>query len=268
MVLEHSLLNIRKLDTLSLQSSPIHKLDPRSKLITTLGFIITVISFPRYELAQLLPFLLYPLFLLYGGNIPLGYLLKKVAIVSPFALFIAIWGPLTDHEVVFRLFSLPVSAGIISFSSIMLRFLLTVLATLVLIAGTGFIPLCYALIRLKVPTVLATQLLFLYRYLYVLVEEALRMVRAEHIRSLRNKMRFGTFKHILGSLLLRTIDRAERIHAAMMCRGFAGTFRVKKTAAFKTADLFFIVGWVGFFVSARIYNLPLILGNLIMGATA
>jgi cobalt/nickel transport system permease protein len=106
----------------------------------------------------------------------------------------------------------------------MIRFTLTVSGALVLIASTGFNSVCMAVEKMGAPRSFAVQLLFLYRYIFVLADEASRMVRA---RALRTFGRGGTgmrvFTSMIGQLLLRTLDRAQRIHLAMRCRGFDGT---------------------------------------------
>ncbi|NTV76320.1 MAG: hypothetical protein HGA66_19220, partial [Holophaga sp.] len=81
----------------------------------------------------------------------------------------------------------------ISFLSILLRFALTTMAALVLIATTSFTGICAALERLGMPDVLATQLLLLYRYLLVLGEETMRMARARALRLFDFDFRFEAF---------------------------------------------------------------------------
>ena len=91
--------------------------------------------------------------------------------------------PRRGHRSWSALFS--VAGGWISFLSILLRFVLTVSAAIVLVAVTGIHSLCAALEKLGVPRALVTQLLVLYRYLFVLLDEAGRMDRARALRSLR-----------------------------------------------------------------------------------
>ena len=69
-------------DQLSRQLTSIHRLDPRAKLVTTLVFITTVVSFGKYEISALLPFFVYPVALTALGNLPPAYLLKKILLVS------------------------------------------------------------------------------------------------------------------------------------------------------------------------------------------
>ena len=71
---------------------------------------------------------------------------------------------------------------------------------------------------------------------------------------------------LLGNLMLRTLDRAERIYTAMKSRGFNGEVRLRRTLRFTTTDLAFAAGLERFFVAARLWNLPRLLGELVAGA--
>ena len=143
--IESSLLNLGYLETLSYQETPLHRLDPRVKILTTLAFIIAVVSFGKYEISALIPFFLYPVALMAVGNLPAGYLARKVLLAAPFAFFIGIFNPFLDRAVLVHLGPLSLSGGWVSFASIMLRFLLTVSAALILIAGTGLNAVCLGL---------------------------------------------------------------------------------------------------------------------------
>lgn len=254
------------MDILSYQDTPIHKLDPRAKLITALIFILTVVSFGKYEISKLLPFIIFPVYLLTSGNIPILYILKKVLYVSPFAVMIGIFNPLFDREIMIYFGSSGISGGWISFISIMLRFSLTVTTALSLIACTGFNNICFAINKLGAPRIFSVQLLFIYRYIFVLVEEAARMVRARNLRSFNGKGKgIRTYGPLLGNLLLRTISRAERIYMAMVCRGFDGNIRIINRYTFGIKEVLFIFIWILLFIVFRFFNLPLMVGIFVTG---
>jgi cobalt/nickel transport system permease protein len=261
-----SFMDIGYLDTLASRATPIHRLDPRAKLLTTLVFIATVVSFHKYQLAAIFPFIVYPVVLIALANLPPTYLCKKMLLAAPFAFFIGILNPFWDREVLVQLGPLGISGGWISFASIMLRFMLTVSAALILIASTGFNAVCLALERMGTPRSLVVQLLFLYRYIFVLTDEASRMVRARSLRAFGgNGMGIGVLSSMIGHLLLRTMDRAQRIHLAMLCRGFDGEIRIARPLEFSCRDALFCLGWCGLFVLMRLYNVPELIGNAAMG---
>ena len=202
-------LDIGRLDRLSYRDSLIHRLDPRVKVIATVLFLFTVISFPKYEVVALVPFFLFPALLMTIGEIPILFILRKVLLVSPFAILVGVFNTLLDTGIVAVIYGVPVSAGFLSFLSILLKFALTVSAALLLIATTSFPGVCHALRRLGVPAIFVTQLLFLYRYLFVLTEEAMRVIRARDMRSFGTRgTEMKVFARLIGTLLFRTVDRA------------------------------------------------------------
>ena len=265
--IESALLSLGSLNELAAQDTAIHRRDPRAKLVTTAVFIITVVSFNKYDISGLLPFILYPIVLTSLGNVPSGGIFRKILIASPFAIFIGIFNPLLDRQILMHIGPIGISGGWLSFASILLRFALTVSVALILIATTGFEAVCLSLERMKVPRVFVTQLLFMYRYLFVLIEEALRMVRAFSLRSFSAKrVDIGVFGSLVGQLLLRTMHRAQRIHAAMLSRGFDGRIPLLRSFKADIWDAAFILFWSAFFVLARMYNIPHYLGTLFLAA--
>jgi cobalt/nickel transport system permease protein len=254
------------LDTLAAQDTSVHRLDPRAKLLTTLAYVLAVVSFGKYEISALLPFAVYPLWLAAAGNIPFPFVAKKLLIVSPFIIFVGVFNPLLDRQTLMQIGSLELSGGWVSFLSIALRATLTLSAVMILLGTTGMNSLAAAADRLGVPRVFVVQLLFLYRYLFVLAEEALRLSRARALRSFGSR---GTglrpYAGILGHLLLRTLDRAERIHQAMLARGFDGEVRLLRTFRFGTREVLFVCGWVALFVTLRSVNLARLIGEAVTG---
>jgi len=262
--IDSAFFDIGTLDSLSCRDSGVHRLDPRAKLVTTLVYILVVVSFGRYEISGLLPLAIFPLSLIILADIPPGYLLKKLLLAAPFAFFVGIFNPFFDRQVLFEVGPLALSGGWISFASILLRFSLTVLAALVLIATTSFTGVCMALERLGAPRVFALQLLFLFRYLFVLIDEAQRLVRARALRSFAGRgLGMKVFGHLIGQLLLRTLDRAQRIHLAMLCRGFDGEIRLLRPSRIGREEFVFTLGWSATFLVLRFYNVPQLLGRLL-----
>jgi cobalt/nickel transport system permease protein len=257
-------LEIGRLDELGRMDTPAHRLDARAKAIVTLAFIVVVMSFPRHEVSALTPFLLYPAAFLALGRIPVRHVLKKILIAAPFALVVGLFNPLLDRQPLVALGPLTVSGGWVSFASLLVRFVLTVGAALALVACTGLHRLGAGLAQLGVPRVFVVQLLFLYRYLFVVADEGGKMLRAVDLRSEgKRSVRFRVYGSLVGNLLLRSIDRAERVYRAMVSRGFDGEVRVLQRSAFRWPDLGFVCGWLAFFAVARVCNLADSLGLLL-----
>jgi cobalt/nickel transport system permease protein len=210
------------------------------KVVTTLLFVFMVISYPKYEVLALVPFFLFPVLLVSLGDIPALFLARKVLIVSPFAVCIGIFNPVFDPGTV-QVLGMNLSAGWVSFLSILLKFTLSISAALILIATTSFPGVCGALRRFGMPPLFVSQLLFLYRYLFVLLEETLRLVRARELRSFGGRGKEAKIAvRIVGGLFLRTVERAERIYRAMLSRGFDGSIPVLRRTGVGAADAVFL----------------------------
>lgn len=264
--LEEHWLALRQLDELAAGGSLIHALHPGVKLLVTLLFLAATASYAKYEFSAMLPLCLYPIVLISLGNVPWRPVLRRLLLGLPFVLFLGVFNPLLDHTPLLQLGPLLVTGGVVSFFSILLRFCLAVLAVLALIATTGIDALCAATRLMRVPQVLVNQFLFTYRYLYVLLEEVGRTVRAYSLRSPENgRIGFRAWGSLVGLLLLRSVDRAQRIHQAMLCRGFDGEIRLVRCFQLRLADVLFLFGWTGFFLLARMVNLPQGLGTLLTG---
>jgi len=143
-----SFLNLGTLDGLAAGDSPIHRLDPRAKVLVTGLYILAVASFGRYEVAAMAPFALYPAVLMALGGIPAGYLLRRVLAALPFVLLLAALNPVLDRT---PMGPLGLTGGWVSLASILLRFLLTVSAVLALVATTSFDGVCLGMERLGLP---------------------------------------------------------------------------------------------------------------------
>lgn len=268
MGIKSALFDIRHTDLLVLQDTCIHKLDPRAKVVVTSAFILTVVSYDKYTISGLIPLVLYPILLLAVSGLPIRILFKAWLPALPFAVGLGIFNPIFDREIIVNLGLISISGGWISFASILLKLMLTLSAAVILIATTRFDALCFALNRFGIPKAITTQLVLLYRYVFVLVDQASRMVNAWSLRSFgKRKLSINVFSSLIGHLLVRSLDRAHRIYWAMVSRGFNGEIRLFRPLAFRWSDFLFVAGWVGFFVSVRLYNIPLWFGQFVMELT-
>lgn len=255
-----------RLDRLAAADTPIHRIDPRAKVLTTAVFVVCVVSFGKYDVLGMLPFALFPVVMASRGGLPLGFIGRLLLIASPFALVVGVFNPLLDREVVAEVAGVEVTGGWVSYLSIVLRFLLTASAAFVLTATTSFNGVCAALERLRVPDVFVTQLLLLYRYIFVLADETLRMARARSLRACgRHGMGMRVYAQILGSLLLRSFARAQRVYLAMKSRGFDGRVRIPRRLDWQPRDTVFLLGWSAAFLVFRFVDIGVLLGRLATG---
>lgn len=258
-------LDLRTLDELAYGSTSLHRLHPVVKIVVTLFFAATVTSFNKYEIAGLLPLFFYPVILFAWGNIPWQPLIRRLLLAAPFALVIGLSNLIFDRTPHVLLGLLLLSGGWLAFFSLLLKFALTVLAALLLIATTPWPNLVSGLRRLGLPRPLVVQLFFLYRYLTVLLEEAGRITQAYELRSRPGAgLPYRAWGSLVGQLLLKTLERAQRIYAAMRCRGFNGELPFLHNQPFQRRDWLYLFLWCSFALLCRSYNLPQVLGKALL----
>lgn len=229
-----------------------HRLDARAKLVVTFGFVLAVISHDKYAVAALLPFFVFPLAVLMIARAPLGYLARKMLLVAPFAVAVGIFNPVLDTTPMMRLGEVYISGGWLSLASILLRFVLSIGALLLLVATTDVPALAQAAGRLGMPRVLVVQLLMLHRYLFLMAAEGQRLVQGYRLRNPRRRNPgWRIYAEMTGQWLLRTLRRARRVYGAMRCRGFTGEIPVLHEPRFQRRDAAFVAGWSGLFVLLR-----------------
>ena len=257
---------IEDYDRMAALDSSLHRRDPRAKLIVALLAVVAAVSFPHQTVSAMLPLLALPLVWFRVSGTPAGFFLRQLRMALPFVFFVAIFNPIFDRQIVMRLSGIGISGGWLSFGSILIRFLLSISCMVLLVASTGFNTLCAGLGRLGMPKILVVQLLLLYRYIFLLGAEAQRMRQAYALRALSDKgVAFKVIGSLLGQLLLRVMARGERIHQAMLCRGFTGDIRVRHGFHWKMADTLFVLGCSAWILLVRFGDLPARIGRLVLG---
>lgn len=219
--LKSKIQEIYSLEQLSGNKTIIHRLHPGAKLLATMIYIITVVSFDRYTFGRLVPYLFYPFILMALSETPWRMVGKRVLLALPFVVLAGISNIIFDSAPALNLGSIVISHGVLSCFAIVFRTFLCVTSVLILVAVTPFSHLSGQLRRIHVPEVFILLFEMTYRYIGSLLEETSSMYMAYQLRHTHQKglemKHMGSF---VGQLLLRSFDRAERIYAAMKCRGY------------------------------------------------
>ena len=256
--------NLTTLEELSEKETTIHDLHPMAKMFTTLVYLVVVISFDKYNLSGLIPFVIYPVLMMTMAEIPYKPLLSRILIALPFSFFAALSNIFFEKTVALQVFNVLITYGMISFTSIIFKTILTVMAVLLLVSTTPVTKVARELIRIRVPKIFVIQMMLTYRYISVLIEETGNMITAYHMRSPKQKgiqmAHMGTFA---GQLLLRSFDRADRIYYAMKCRGFDGEYRFAGSNKIEAVDWSYMFILTGLFMGMRFINMSVILGGLV-----
>lgn len=244
--------------------SHIGDIDARALLIVTVVYLAAMLSVPLQRTDSIIWFAVYPILSAPLAHIPYERLFRNSLYVLPLLFFIGIFNPFFDHTPTFTVFGLTVSAGWISFISILIRGLLATQALLLLIRVTGFNDMCEALRRLGCPGVIVTQLLMVYRYLEVLLQEALTMQRARVARSYgKTSFKASIWGPFVGQLLLRTLERSRRINMAMKARCFHGSLSVSAPTRWDTAATVYCLIWIPVLLFLRFADITTLLLSLL-----
>ena len=261
--MEKALRELGTMDELSVQDSPVHRLHPAAKLLSTVAYIVTVMSFHKYDLSGLVPMLLWPVLLFQIAGIPLRTCFYKLRIVLPLVMAVGLFNPFFDRATLFRIGNLAVSGGIVSMLTLMLKGVICLMASFLLVATTPFDRICAALRALHVPGMIVTLLLLTYRYVGVMTEELAVMTDAYHLRAPGQKgIHVSAWGSFLGQLLLRSMDRAQELYSSMLLRGYDREFRYAGGQRFALRDALYLVCSVAVFLLLRFVNVSGLLGQL------
>jgi len=258
-----SMFNVKHFDELSRQKNLINNIHPLVKLIITVVYICILASFDRYEIVGMLPFILYPVIVVIVCDIPFGKLLKRVLIVEPFIIVAGILNPIFDKNII-EIGGMVFSSGWLTFISLMLKSTLMVTAGFLLIATTGIDDIARALSIIRIPSIFVLLFLLTYRYIFVLMDEASRLLKAYALRAPQQKgVKIRVWGQMVGQLLIRTYNRAQTIYQSMILKGYNGRYNIAIGRGFILMDAAYFLAWVAFIAVARVVNIPLLIASII-----
>jgi cobalt/nickel transport system permease protein len=227
-------------------TSRIHRLDSRVKIVLTVAFIVVASLTPS---GAWLAFGLLLAFALAATSVSgLGWLVQRRALIAlPFAVAALTVLFSTEGRVLFGFFlgSWRLEAtqpGLVRFLSIVIKGWLSVQIAIIMASTTPFSELMDGMRALRVPRILVAVVSFMWRYIFVLVDEVMRLRRARDARSavqvgLKSggsvAWRARVAGGMAGNLFIRSYERSERIYQAMAARGYQGELR---TLAFRTLE--------------------------------
>jgi len=204
-----------------------HRLAPSVKVVLTVGVILAGLTFPvslrtqaTIDAVKYWPVHGLLMTLVFIGHtlaqIPMRYLLRRLALFLPVVMLLSLSVPLSQGF----------DAGWALMAAILFRSTLAFLAVLWLVNVMPFEQLLITLRRFRVPAVLVAMLAFMYRYSFVVWDELSKMQTARRARLFhRRRLRWTGAMQLIGLLLIRALERAERVHGAMCARGWDGRVR-------------------------------------------
>lgn len=197
------------LDRYSRLDSRVHRLPAGAKLLGAVALVSMLVVLPIAHARWFVGIALFLVATVVLARIPVGFVARRLLLLEPLVLGVAFLSLLQPQ-------------GPRIFTGIVVKSTLCLLTVIVLASTTPFAALLRVLRQLHVPAILVTTLALLYRYLFVLVDEAQRLQRARASRTFRGGRArlWRSLGATLGMLFVRSTERAERIYAAMCARGW------------------------------------------------
>jgi len=200
------------IDEYSGLDSFVHNLDPRTKLVSSLAFILAVVLTPTGNWKIFAMYLCVIAGLVWLSNLPVRYVLKRSLVIFPFVVMIAIFIPFFKQGQVavsydMGLWRIAITyEGLSLLLNVVIKSWLCILCLIVLSSSTKFADLLRGMYELKVPQVFIQIIAFMYRYIFVLADQAMRMQMARDSRNfgMNRKNIFNTIGNMVGVLFIRS----------------------------------------------------------------
>jgi len=231
------------------RDSMVHRLDPRVKIITFFSFIFMVVLTPMQgDFYRFLAYFTLLFGLMLFSRVPLNFIFQRSLVILPFVVFITIFLPfspskgLSETSYIY-LWGLKLNReGLLFFQEITFKAWLSTLSMILLTNTTKFTDLLKGMEKLKVARIMIIIISFMYRYIFVFIEEVKSVQRAMQSRNFGgNKLwQWRMLSALLASIFLRTYEQSERVYVAMLARGFDGEIRTMDEMQIARLDIAFL----------------------------
>jgi cobalt/nickel transport system permease protein len=236
-------------------ASPVHRLDPRAKIVGLAGITVVAVSTPPRLWPVLAACALALAAIAAAGRVGPGVIWTRARVVLPLVIFVAVFVPFVRGGEQIDLGPVEVSReGLTTFFAVSSKALIGTVSAVLLGATTTFPDVLHGLERMRAPRLLTLIAAFMYRYLFVITGEVRRMRVALASRGYRPRhaLQAAAIGRVATALFLRTFERGERVYVAMLARGYTGTTPRLSALAFGRADVLFLAALVATLVPLRV----------------
>jgi cobalt/nickel transport system permease protein len=228
------------LDQHSGLKSFLHRLDPRTKIIAFIGIVFFVVFTPA---SSPVPFFFYAALVfscVAFSRVPWRFVLLRALSVLPFVLIVAL--PLVIRRP---------SGQMAALGYILAKSVLAMVSVTVLVSTTYFADLLKGLQELRCPVLFLMIFSFLYRYVYLLMDEVMEMNQARESRAISKNqwLEIRTLANMAGNLFIRSYEKGEQVYLSMCSRGYDGRTKTLGRFAFGRNDRFFLGAVLTYLVS-------------------
>ncbi len=261
--IEEAIYAIHHMDNQASDQYFLHKIHPLVKVFLTISYIILLTSINRYNLITTISMGLYLIIVAIVGNVSIMYCMKKFPYIFLLLLVIGIANPILDRNILFYAGVFPITTGMISMITLILKGAFGLINSYFLISTTSIEEICFALKKIHIPNMIITIIMLIYRYIIVFLKEVERIWTAYSLRAPNQRgVSIKAWGSMIGSLMLRSIDKAQVVYESMEMRGFSpDTYFVKEQTLDKKSIVCLIMGILLLFV---VYRIPIfeMVGNI------
>lgn len=204
--------------------SAIHRLPPHCKLVAVLAFVLVVVATPREAFWAFGVYAALLVGVAAVARVPAGTVARRMVVEVPFVLF-AVLLPFVAHGPRVEVLGLSLSeSGLLGGWNVLAKGTLGVVGSILLAATTEPRTLLLGVERLRLPSLMVQIMSFMVRYADVVGAEMARMRVARESRGFqgRDLRHARVIAHSAGALFIRSYERGERVHLAMLSRGYRG----------------------------------------------
>ena len=217
------------------------RLDPRMKIVSV--FLFSVFVAVSYRLSALFFALAISIAVIATSRVPVKEIFKRLVPVNIIVLLLWLFLPFTvKGDPIFSAGHFYITGeGIFYATRITIKSNTMILMLIALISSTPVLTIGHAMHDMFIPKKLVHLLFFTFRYIHIIYDEYLRIEKAMKIRCFVPKTSLHTYKtyaYMVGMLLVKSSDRAQRVYNAMLCRGFNGNFYCLNTFSLTKKDVF------------------------------
>ncbi len=246
------------LDKYSDLKSPLHSVSPTAKVLVFLSLIVICVTSGATDYLSYAGYFAFLIICLSASHVPVIHVLRRSLVVLPFMAMAALSIPFLGHGAEGAATARGSHAGLTVFQGVVFKSYISVFSLVLLSAVTPFPQLLGALRKLRMPTVFLSLMSFTYRYLFLLIEEFERMIRARDARCYQGGWLWQTkvVGRMIGTFFIRSYERAERVHNAMASRGFDGHVPSDNVRPMRPKDYLFMLTSLAILVGFRVFLAP------------
>ncbi len=263
--IEEAIKEVHRLDNEAGKGNFLNRIHPLFKLLVTLLYILLLSSISKYDSKTCIYMSVYLVMVKYMGDISVTKLWKRLRVVFTLVLMIGMINPFLDREVAFVIGRLPVTLGMISMFTLIVKGCFAITASYFFIITTGIEKMCLALKQLHIPNLLITVILLIYRYMIVFLKEAQRIWLAYSMRAPKEHgVQFRAWGSMIGSMIIRSITRANDVYQSMEMRGFDIDTYYNYKIRINRIDVFYFISMVGLILVIRFLPVFEVIGKLFL----